>query len=134
MIMNPVHRLEGEITVPGDKSIFSPQCYAWRPCQRNYCGYTFSGRGRLSLLHTMFRSLGVKIHNDPDKGLVRIEGRGLHGLQAPEQILDAGNSGTTTRLIPYIICPALYLNDHRRCVHPEASYGTDHHASVYDGG
>ncbi|MEI3525904.1 MAG: hypothetical protein V8Q27_07110 [Eubacteriales bacterium] len=32
-----------------------------------------------------------------------IHGKGLHGLSAPAQILDAGNSGTTTRLISGIL-------------------------------
>lgn len=32
-----------------------------------------------------------------------MHGKGLHGLQAPADILDAGNSGTTTRLISGIL-------------------------------
>jgi 3-phosphoshikimate 1-carboxyvinyltransferase len=34
---------------------------------------------------------------------VRIHGVGLHGLKAPSQMLDVGNSGTTTRLISGIL-------------------------------
>ncbi len=50
-----------------------------------------------------FRALGVSVENDPVQKIVRIQGRGLHGLQAPKQTLDAGNSGTTTRLISGIL-------------------------------
>jgi 3-phosphoshikimate 1-carboxyvinyltransferase len=45
-----------------------------------------------------FRSLGVAVeHGGP--GRLRIEGRGLHGLQAPPGLLDLGNSGTSMRLL-----------------------------------
>lgn len=103
MIMNPVHRLEGEITVPGDKSISHRSVMLGALAKgTTVVTHFLEGADCLSSIQC-FRSLGVKIHNDPDKGLVRIEGRGLHGLQAPEQILDAGNSGTTTRLISGIL-------------------------------
>ena len=133
--MNPVHRLEGEITVPGDKSI-SHRSVMLGALARGTTVVThfLEGADCLSSIQC-FRSLGVKIHNDPDKGLVRIEGRGLHGLQASGTNSGRGKQRHNhTADFRYIICPALYLNDHRRCVHPEASYGTDHHASVYDGG
>ena len=41
--------------------------------------------------------MGVDIDNRTDR--VLIHGAGLHGLNAPTQMLDVGNSGTTTRLI-----------------------------------
>lgn len=48
-----------------------------------------------------FRKMGIDIEESPDQILVH--GKGLHGLQAPADILDAGNSGTTTRLISGIL-------------------------------
>ena len=48
-----------------------------------------------------FRKMGVKIEQ---KGTdVTVYGNGLHGLKQPEDMLDAGNSGTTTRLISGIL-------------------------------
>ena len=41
----------------------------------------------------------VKIEND----VVRVTGKGPHGLQAPRKALDAGNSGTTIRLLSGIL-------------------------------
>lgn len=38
-----------------------------------------------------------------DKGLVRVTGRGLHGLKSSWRALDAGNSGTTIRLLSGIL-------------------------------
>ena len=48
-----------------------------------------------------FRTLGIDIgEND---STVTIHGKGLHGLAAPSDILDVGNSGTTTRLLSGIL-------------------------------
>jgi 3-phosphoshikimate 1-carboxyvinyltransferase len=44
------------------------------------------------------RALGAEIVELPD-GRIRIEGRGPEGLREPDAILDAGNSGTTLRLL-----------------------------------
>ena len=48
-----------------------------------------------------FRKLGIdiKIHNDH----ILVHGKGLHGLEPAGEILDCGNSGTTTRLISGIL-------------------------------
>jgi 3-phosphoshikimate 1-carboxyvinyltransferase len=47
------------------------------------------------------RSLGVEIEKRGDT--VRIAGRGLRGLKPPTEMLDAGNSGTTIRLLSGIL-------------------------------
>jgi 3-phosphoshikimate 1-carboxyvinyltransferase len=41
--------------------------------------------------------MGIPIENRPEE--ILIHGKGLHGLSAPDGMLDVGNSGTTTRLI-----------------------------------
>ena len=48
-----------------------------------------------------FREMGVTIDHNGDT--VIIHGKGLHGLQAPKETLDVGNSGTTTRLMSGIL-------------------------------
>ncbi len=48
-----------------------------------------------------FSSLGVKIKKDKDH--VRITGAGLGGLKKARRVLDAGNSGTTIRLMSGIL-------------------------------
>jgi 3-phosphoshikimate 1-carboxyvinyltransferase len=50
-----------------------------------------------------FRQLGIEILNHTERGQVTIYGKGLHGLKQSGQILDAGNSGTTVRLISGIL-------------------------------
>jgi len=48
-----------------------------------------------------FSRLGVKVESNGDR--VRITGAGLGGLRKPRRALDAGNSGTTMRLLSGIL-------------------------------
>ncbi len=48
-----------------------------------------------------FSRLGVKVESNADR--VRITGAGLSGLRKPRRSLDAGNSGTTMRLLAGIL-------------------------------
>ena len=49
----------------------------------------------------VFRDLGVSIQDDGD--VIRIQGVGFQGLQAPTSPLDMGNSGTSIRLISGVL-------------------------------
>ncbi len=51
----------------------------------------------------IFQSMGVPITVDVSTQTVRIQGVGLRGLQAPEGLLDCGNSGTSIRLIAGVL-------------------------------
>ncbi len=55
----------------------------------------------------ILRSMGVEIDREPGPDgygdTVHISGMGMHGLEEPGGILDAGNSGTTTRLMSGIL-------------------------------
>lgn len=55
------------------------------------------GEDALSTLGA-FRNMGVMI-SEPESGRLSIEGVGLRGLQAPTEIMDVGNSGTSIRLM-----------------------------------
>ena len=48
-----------------------------------------------------FSRLGVKVESNGDR--VRITGAGLSGLRKPRRALDAGNSGTSMRLLSGIL-------------------------------
>jgi len=45
-----------------------------------------------------FRKLGIKIVEEKDK-ILKVYGQGIQGLSQPKQAIDAGNSGTTVRLL-----------------------------------
>ena len=93
--------LKGELTVPGDKSI-SHRSVMFGAIAKGLTEVTnfLQGADCLSTI-SCFRQLGISIENTPEKILVH--GRGLHGLSAPEKILDAGNSVTTSRLLSGIL-------------------------------
>ena len=56
-----------------------------------------------------FRKMGVDIERNASEILVH--GKGLHGLSAPSEILDVGNSGTTTRLISGILAGQSFTSE-----------------------
>ncbi len=90
--------LKGKVTIPGDKSI-SHRCIMFGSIANGTTrSTTFSGADCLSTIRC-FRELGIEIEVESDYSSVIVHGKGLHGLSAPEKILDVGNSGTTTRLI-----------------------------------
>jgi 3-phosphoshikimate 1-carboxyvinyltransferase len=49
-----------------------------------------------------FRQMGIEI-NDTDKNRIIVKGKGLHGLSAPVDVIDCGNSGTTMRLMSGVL-------------------------------
>lgn len=93
--------LKGTITVPGDKSI-SHRSVMFGAISKGMTEVTnfLQGADCLSTI-SCFQKLGIQIENNDNT--VKIFGKGLHGLTAPSEILDAGNSGTTTRLISGIL-------------------------------
>ena len=101
MEFQPVKALRGEVTIPGDKSI-SHRAVMFGALADGLTEVTnfLQGADCLSTIDC-FRRLGISIENTPDK--ILIHGQGLHGLQASTEVLDCGNSGTTTRLISGIL-------------------------------
>ena len=93
--------LKGKITVPGDKSI-SHRCVMFGSIANGTTEiHNFlEGADCLSTIRC-FRTLGIEIEETDDT--VVVHGKGIHGLSAPTNILDVGNSGTTTRLISGIL-------------------------------
>lgn len=95
--------LNGEVTVPGDKSISHRSVMLGALADGTTVVRGFlQGADCLSSI-ACFEKMGIQIENDQTNDIVKIHGRGLHGLQAPKDMLDTGNSGTTTRLISGIL-------------------------------
>lgn len=94
--------LRGEISVPGDKSIShrSVMLGSIADGVTEVTGF-LEGEDNLSTIGA-FRSMGISI-DAPGHGNVVIHGKGMDGLREPEDIIDAGNSGTTTRLLTGIL-------------------------------
>jgi len=100
--ISPARRLEGELTLPGDKSISHRAALIGSLAEGETVIYNYAmGRDCLSTLACL-RRLGVEMTVEED-GTVRVNGRGPDGLKEPDDVLDAGNSGTTMRLLAGIL-------------------------------
>ena len=93
--------LRGRLNVPGDKSI-SHRSIMFGALARGTTEISnfLKGADCLSTI-SCFRAMGVDIEENQETILVH--GKGLRGLKRPDQVLDCGNSGTTTRLISGIL-------------------------------
>lgn len=101
MIFKKTKHLKGEITVPGDKSISHRSIMLGSIASGITEVHGFlNGADCISSMNC-FRQMGVDIAYDGS--IVTIHGNGLHGLKAPADTLDVGNSGTTTRLMSGIL-------------------------------
>jgi len=93
--------LKGTIRVPGDKSISHRSIIFGSLATGETKVYDIlRGEDVLSTIQ-VFRDLGVSIQDDGD--VIRIQGVGFQGLQAPTSPLDMGNSGTSIRLISGVL-------------------------------
>ena len=101
MKVRPANRVNGEIMLPGDKSISH---------RAVMMGSIADGETRISNFATSadcastiecFRGLDISIERDGRD--VVVHGKGKNGLQAPDAALDCGNSGTTMRLVAGIL-------------------------------
>lgn len=101
MDFTKVTSLKGTVTIPGDKSI-SHRAVMFGSLAKGTTEITgfLQGADCLSTI-SCFSKMGIDITNTGEK--VIVNGKGLHGLNAPSTTLDVGNSGTTTRLISGIL-------------------------------
>ncbi|HEX5215368.1 MAG TPA: 3-phosphoshikimate 1-carboxyvinyltransferase [Vicinamibacterales bacterium] len=100
--ITPARTLRGTLEIPGDKSI-----------SHRYALLGALAEGTTSITHlapgadvqstlACLHGLGVDI-DYPSPLTVRLHGRGFTGLETPSATLDAGNSGTTMRLLAGIL-------------------------------
>ena len=103
------HGWQGTIDIPGDKSI-------------SHRSVMFAGLGNTpvhirNFLHAadclstvgVMRALGTAIEFLNENELI-VTGKSLHGLSEPMTVLDAGNSGTTLRLMMGLLAPQPFLS------------------------
>lgn len=99
--IKPINSINATITVPGDKSI-SHRAVMFGSIAKGDTVITgfLTGDDCMSTI-SCFKKLGIDIEVDGER--VVVHGKGLHGLTAPTELLDVGNSGTTIRLISGIL-------------------------------
>jgi len=96
--VQPGGHLQGEVRVPGDKSISHRSIMLGSLAEgtTHVTGF-LEGDDALATLRA-FQAMGVQIEGPLD-GKVTIHGVGLDGLQAPKEPIYLGNSGTSMRLL-----------------------------------
>ena len=96
--INPVGRLNGELSVPGDKSISHRSIMFGSIAKGKSVVTNFLTGDDCMTTISAFKQMGILVDFiAPTK--VIVHGRGLNGLLTPKSTIDAGNSGTTARLL-----------------------------------
>ncbi|MDE8345787.1 MAG: 3-phosphoshikimate 1-carboxyvinyltransferase [Acidocella sp.] len=97
----PAAALQGDITVPGDKSIsHRALMFGALAVGKTQISGMLEGEDVLRTAAAM-QALGAQISRQDGDWLV--SGRGIGGLVAPDDVLDMGNSGTAARLLTGIL-------------------------------
>lgn len=96
--INPIKNIDAEISIPGDKSI-SHRSLLISAISEGECRIDnlLMSEDCLNTLRAL-RELGITIDQIGDASFL-VYGKGLMGLQTPNQVLDMGNSGTGIRLL-----------------------------------
>ena len=97
-LVKPSTIRDASLAVPGDKSVShrAIMLASIAEGQSRISGF-LAGADCLATM-AAFRAMGVGIEQ-PDPTALVVSGVGLHGLEAPHDVLDLGNSGTAMRLM-----------------------------------
>mgnify|MGYP003125100284 CR=1 FL=1 len=98
LVSHPITQLQGELCVPGDKSISHRALILGAIAEGITCVDHFLHSDDCLATLDILRSMGVCIDQLSDEK-IKIHGVGLYGLKQPQHILDCGNSGTSMRLL-----------------------------------
>ena len=106
--ITPSNKISGQVKVPGDKSISHRLAMLGAIAERKTTINRFSTSADCTSTLNCLRQLGVQIETmAPDQ--VVITGRGLWGLRPSTETLDAGNSGSTIRMLSGILAGQDFL-------------------------
>jgi 3-phosphoshikimate 1-carboxyvinyltransferase len=100
----PARRLRGRLRVPGDKSISHRYALLAALAEGQSRLTNFSSGADCRSTVSCLQRLGVVIEDtDAATGTLTVMGRGIGCLRSPSMALDAGNSGTTMRLMAGVL-------------------------------
>jgi 3-phosphoshikimate 1-carboxyvinyltransferase len=107
VLVRPAARVRGRVRPPGDKSISHRYALLAAIAEGTSTIHGYSTGADCASTLRCLRGLGVAIEEaggGSDAGLdIRIDGRGLRGFTVPPAVLDAGNSGSTMRMLAGIL-------------------------------
>src|ERR671933_102318 len=98
----PAGALVGHIGVPGDKSISHRAVLVGALCEGESVVRGFGRSADTEATVAAVRALGVDVAEE-DVDVLRVAGRGRHGLRSPDAPIDCANAGTLLRLLTGIV-------------------------------
>jgi len=103
--ISPARALHGVVSLPGDKSISHRYAMLTSIAEGDSKIYNFSSGADCHSTLSCMAQLGVphEFTIENDRQVLTVHGKGLRGLQAPTKNLDAGNSGSTIRMLSGIL-------------------------------
>src|SRR5688572_8711501 len=99
--ISPARKLEGSVLLPGDKSISHRYAMISAISEGTSKLHNYSTGADCHSTLGCLRSLGVEWSEEGK--VVEVQGVGLRGLREPSETLDAGNSGSTIRMLSGIL-------------------------------
>ncbi|MCX6638066.1 MAG: 3-phosphoshikimate 1-carboxyvinyltransferase, partial [Acidobacteria bacterium] len=99
--ISPAKSVGGVVTLPGDKSISHRLAILASIAEGDSRILNYSTGADCQSTLGCLRTLGVEIEKDGND--LTIRGKGLGGLKAPLEVLDAGNSGSTIRMLSGVL-------------------------------
>lgn len=103
--VSPASGIHGVVNVPGDKSISHRYAMLASIAEGDSQIYNYSTGADCQSTLSCMQALGVAANFSEQDGrrVLTIHGRGIDGLQPPHETLDAGNSGSTIRMLSGIL-------------------------------
>jgi 3-phosphoshikimate 1-carboxyvinyltransferase len=99
--ISPGGNINGVLELPGDKSISHRYAILAALAEGKSEILNYSSAADCKSTLGCLRHLGVELHQSRER--LHITGKGLDGLQAPRRSLDAGNSGSTIRMLSGVL-------------------------------
>jgi 3-phosphoshikimate 1-carboxyvinyltransferase len=100
--VEPVARLVGHVAVPGDKSISHRAVLLGAICEDETRITGFGRSADTEATIAAVRALGAEVEED-GVDVLRVRGKGLTGLSAPDGPIDCANAGTLVRLVAGVL-------------------------------
>jgi 3-phosphoshikimate 1-carboxyvinyltransferase len=107
--ISPARTLSGAVLLPGDKSISHRYAMLAAIAEGHNPDCELFERRGLPVDTRVRAALGARV--EKHDGSVHIDGRGLEGLCAPNAMLDAGNSGSTIRMLSGILAAQPFVTE-----------------------
>lgn len=103
--VSPAQSVHGVVNVPGDKSISHRYAMLTSIAQGDSQIYNYSSGADCQSTLVCMEELGIRyaFTEEEDRRVLTVHGKGTRGLQPPIRFLDAGNSGSTIRMLSGIL-------------------------------